>query len=150
MTRAEQARQYFLDGYNCSQAVAMAFADMMQTEPKSVARLTSGFGGGMSRLREVCGSISGMVFVMSALYGYDEAADFAGKKQLYAEVQSLAEQFRERHGSIVCRELLELRKGASSPVPEQRTEEYYRKRPCAALIYSSAEILENYISEKEK
>ena len=148
-TRAAQAKQNFSKGYNCAQAVAVAFADVIGMDEATAARLTSGYGGGMGRLREVCGSISGMVFVMNALFGYDAPKDFEGKKHLYGEIQKLAEQFRAENGSIVCRELLGLSlRGADSPVPEPRTEGYYEKRPCPALIENSAAILEAYLKEK--
>ena len=150
MSRAERAKQYFLDGYNCAQAVALAFSDLINMDEKTVARLTSGFGGGIGRMREVCGSISGMTFVMSALYGYDDTSDSAGKKELYAEIQRLAGQFKAENGSIVCRELLGLSPMSTpSPVPEERTQQYYKKRPCAELVEMSAAILEGYINERQ-
>ena len=147
---AERARALFLEGYNCSQAIAVAFCDITGLDADTSARLVSGFGGGMSRMREVCGAVSGIVFVMSAVYGYDRPKDFEGKKYLYGEVQKLLKQFEAQNGSIVCRELLGLAsKGADSPVPEQRTAQYYKKRPCPDLIYAAAEILENYIKERQ-
>ena len=150
MTRAERAKAYFMEGYNCSQAVAMAFSDLMGMSEQTVAKLTSGFGGGVGRMREVCGSITGMTFVMSALYGYDDSGDARGKQKIYAEVQKLSEKFREENGSIVCRELLGLSaKEVSPPIPDQRTNQYYRKRPCAELVECSAEILEDYINERQ-
>lgn len=139
MTKGEQARELFLSGYNCSQAVVLAFADEMQLDKELLARLTMGFGGGMSRLREVCGTVSGMTFVISALYPEDKAS-------VYKRVQEAASMFRDKHGSVVCRELLKLDiKGADSPVPSPRTESYYKKRPCPDLVQSAADILENYI-----
>lgn len=150
MTRADKAKQYFLNGYNCAQAVAMAFADLMDMDEYTAARLTSGFGGGVGRMREVCGSVSGMAFVMSSLYGYGDAAETENKKQLYGEIQQLAEEFRAQNGSIVCRELLGLsHKGPDSPVPEPRTAQYYQKRPCHELVRCSADILERYIESRQ-
>lgn len=149
MTRAEKAKALFFEGYNCSQAVAVAFADLMGLDEKTAARFVSGFGGGMGRLREVCGSFSGVVFVLSVLYGYDEKGDNEGKKELYARIQILAKRFKEENGSLVCRELLGLKtKGADSPIPEARTPEYYKKRPCPDIIYSAAKILEEYLKEQ--
>lgn len=149
MDRAQRAKELFYEGYNCAQAVAVAFADVINLDEKTAARLVSGFGGGMGRLREVCGSFSGVVFVLSILYGYDEKRDNEGKMKLYGIIQELAKKFEKKNGSIVCRELLGLDfKGADSPVPEERTPEYYKKRPCPDIIYSAAEILEEYLKEQ--
>lgn len=151
MTRADKAKEYFLSGYNCAQAVSMAFADLMQMDVYTAARLTSGFGGGLARMREVCGSVSGMAFVMSSLYGYGDAAETESKKRLYGEIQQLADTFKAQNGSVVCRELLGLNKpGADNPTPEPRTAQYYKKRPCHELVWSSADILERYINNKEQ
>ena len=125
----------------------MAFSDLIDSDEKTVARLTSGFGGGVGRMREVCGSVLGMTFIMGALYGYDETDDAQAKARLYGEIQSLAEEFREENGSIVCRELLGLSQGEkTSPTPEKRTQDFYKKRPCAQLVYISAKNLEEYIN----
>lgn len=151
MTRADQAKEYFLNGYNCAQAVAMAFADLMEMDEYTAARLTSGFGGGLARMREVCGSVSGMAFVMSSLYGYGDASETENKKRLYGEIQQLADEFKAQNGSVVCRELLGLNKpGADDPTPEPRTAQYYKKRPCHELVWCSADILERYINNKEQ
>ena len=144
MDRAEKAAQLFLKGYNCAQAVAAAFSDLTGLSPKLSAKMASSFGGGMGRMREVCGAVSGMLLVTSLLYGYDAPEDDQGKKELYKLVQSLAEQFREQNGSIICRELL--KNPPSDPNPSPRTAEYYRQRPCAAMVYTAAEILDAYIS----
>ena len=148
MERAEKARQYFLDGYNCAQAVALAFSDLTTLSESEIARLTSGFGGGVGRLREVCGSVSGMAFIMSALYGYDDPEDNDNKKALYSRIQECAKEFEKENGSIVCRELLGLTdKEIPSPTPEKRNEKYYKKRPCSELVYCSAKILNDYINK---
>lgn len=139
MSKSDKAKQLFMSGYNCSQAVAAAFAEEMNMDEALVKRLTTGFGGGIGRMREVCGTISGMAFVISALYDGE-------KGDIYAIVQENAGRFKEENGSVVCRELLGLEaKGADSPVPEKRTQQYYKKRPCAELVAMSAEILEDYI-----
>lgn len=149
MTRADKAKELFIEGYNCSQAVAAAFCDLIGMDEKTVVRLVSGYGGGMGRMREVCGAFSGVVFIISALYGYDEKQDFEGKKQLYSIIQELAGRFRKEHGTIVCRELLGLDKNSAvSPVPEKRTEEFFKKRPCPEIIYTAAKILEEYLKEQ--
>ena len=124
MSKGEKAEALFLQGYNCSQAVASAFADEINMNDVDVARLTMGFGGGMGRMREVCGAVSGMAFVISALYA-DE-----GRASVYEKIQSVAEKFEAENGSIVCRELLGLDKaGKRNPIPEPRTEQYYKKTP---------------------
>ena len=146
MDRGLKAAQLFESGYNCAQSVAVAFADVIGMTEKQAARTVSAFGGGMGRLREVCGAVSGMFFVTSLLYGYDDASDNNAKMELYALVQDLAGQFREMGaGSIVCREIL--KNPPSDPKPAERTQEYYRLRPCARLCYNAAHILEKYMEE---
>lgn len=151
MTRKEKAMQSFLDGYNCAQCMVIAFEDMI-TEHSDVdinmaLQIASPFGGGMGRLREVCGSVSGMFMVLGYLKGYSKAGDYEGKKELYAHVQELARRYEEANGSIVCRELLGLTVKHEDATPEKRTEEYYKNRPCAEKIGSAAEILEEYLKE---
>ncbi|MGN1419918.1 MAG: C-GCAxxG-C-C family protein [Eubacterium sp.] len=139
MNKKEYAESLFKSGYNCSQSVAVAFAEETGLDKELVARLTVGFGGGVGRMREVCGAVSGMAFVISALYNED-------KGNIYKRVQEVANEFRKENGSVVCRELLGLSiNGADSPVPEPRTDAYYKKRPCVELVGMSADILEGYI-----
>lgn len=148
MSRGDIAKKYFTEGYNCSQSVAMAFSDVIGIDKTTVAKMTSGFGGGMGRMREVCGAFSGAAFVLSCLYGYDDAEDYAAKTELYKRVQQLGAEFKNDNGSIVCRELLALqKKGADTPTPEKRTQEYYKKRPCPELVRYAADILETYIAD---
>ena len=144
MSRAEHAAELFNNGYNCAQAVAMAFADLIGMEEKQVALMVSGFGGGMGRMREVCGAVSGMFFITSTLYGYDEPNQ-EQQMATYALIQQLGGQFKEKAGSIICREILN--NPPSDPAPTPRTAEYYAKRPCARMVYWAAEILEGYIAE---
>ncbi len=145
--RKEKAMSLFLEGYNCTQSLVLAFEDLIGMERNQLARIASPLGGGMGRLREVCGSVSGMFLVLGFLYGYDKPGDLEVKKELYERVQELARRFEERNGSIVCRELLGLSVKRESPIPEARTEEYYKKRPCKELIGMAAEILDEYIRE---
>ena len=142
MDRGMKAAEFFLGGYNCAQAVAMAFADVTGLDEKTSARMVSGFGGGMGRLREVCGAVSGMFFVLSTLYGYDSPDDKV-KKQLYTDVQKLAAEFKEENGSIICREIL--KNPPSDPNPSARTAEYYALRPCARMVYTAASLMEKYM-----
>ncbi|MDE5996353.1 MAG: C-GCAxxG-C-C family protein [Eubacterium sp.] len=140
MSKGEKAKAFFMQGYNCSQAVACAFADELNMNDVDIARLTMGFGGGIGRMREVCGTVSGMAFVISALYA-DE-----GKASVYEKIQAVAEKFEAENGSIICRELLGLDKnGNRCPTPEPRTEQYYKKRPCSQLVYMAADILEEFL-----
>ena len=144
MTRAEKAAELFLNGYNCAQAVAVAFCDLTGMEETFTAKLASSFGGGMGRMREVCGAVSGMLMVAGVLYGYDATDDDGAKMAHYALVQELAGQFREQVGSIVCREIL--KNPPSDPAPTPRTEEFYKMRPCARMVYLATQIMEDYIA----
>lgn len=144
MTKGETAKNLFMSGCNCSQAVAAAFSDEIGMDEELVKKLTIGFGGGMGRMREVCGTVSAMTFVIDAYYDDDRATT-------YARVQELSGKFREEMGSIVCRELLGLKtNGPSSPVPEKRTAEYYKKRPCPQIVAFAADLLDNYLKENPK
>lgn len=145
MDHTYQAAQLFLDGYNCAQAITVAFSDVTGLDEKLSARLASSFGGGMGRMREVCGAVSGMLMVAGVLYGYDANDDDASKKGHYTLVQELAARFREEVGSIICRELL--KNPPSDPAPTPRTAEFYQKRPCARFVMLAARILDDYIAE---
>ncbi len=145
MDHGMKAAELFLQGYNCAQAVAVAFCDVTGLEEKFTARMVSSFGGGMGRMREVCGAVSGMLFVLGQLYGYDTPGDDVSKKALYSDVQALAGQFREQVGSIVCREIL--KNPPSDPNPTPRTAEFYQKRPCARMVNLAGQILDAYIAE---
>lgn len=139
------AAEMFMRGYNCSQAVAVAFCDVTGLEPDFAARMASSFGGGMGRMREVCGAVSGMLMVAGLLYGYETPGDDASKKAHYARVQYLSGQFREQVGSIVCREIL--KNPSSDPNPTPRTADFYKTRPCARLVALAGQILDAYIAE---
>lgn len=146
---AKKAMQLFKEGYNCSQSVLLAFKDKYDIDEKTALRLSSSFGGGMGRLREVCGTVSGMFMVAGLLYGYDSPKDREGKTEHYTRIQELAQKFKDLNGSIVCRDLLGLSVSKDSPIPSERTAEYYKKRPCINLIGMSAAIMEQYIKEVE-
>ena len=149
MTHAEKAKAYFEQGYNCAQAVTLAFAEEMGVEKEMAAKMASSFGGGLGRLREVCGCVSGMALAAGALYGYSEPEAKEEKADHYALIQKLANEFKERNGSIICRELLAGINNDKNPVPEERTESYYKKRPCAELAYVAAQILEEEMAHRE-
>ena len=145
MNHSDSAVQAFLDGYNCAQAVAVAFSDLTGLSKDLSARMASPFGGGMGRMREVCGAVSGMLMVAGILYGYDDPKATTAKRELYAQVQTMAGQFREEMGSIICRDLL--KNPPADPNPSPRTAEYYSSRPCARMVEAAARILDNYIEE---
>ena len=147
MTRRELAKENFMKGYNCSQALVLAFEDMVPIDRESLLKLASSFGGGMGRLREVCGSVSGMFMIAGLLYGYDGPETGQVKADHYARIQELARRFEETHGSIVCREMLGLNVKHDAPTPEARTKAYYKKRPCPDIVGDAAEILGKYIEE---
>ena len=143
MNHSEKAAELFLEGYNCAQAVAMAFCDVTGLDEKFTAKTVSAFGGGMGRLREVCGAVSGMFFVLSNLYGYDTCDDDGLKMQMYARVQELAEKFKEINGSIICREIL--KNPPSDPNPSPRTAQYYAERPCVRMVMTAADLMDAFI-----
>ncbi len=147
MTRREAAIENFMKGYNCSQAVTLAFADLVDMDEKTLSKLASSFGGGMGRLREVCGSVSGMFMIAGLLYGYDGPETGQIKADHYAKIQELAKRFEEKHGTIICREMLGLDVRHDVPTPEARTKQYYEKRPCPEIIGDAAEILDQFIKE---
>lgn len=139
--RERRARELFSAGYNCCQAVAMTFADVIGLSEEEIARLASGFGGGMGRMREVCGTVSAMTMVAGALIPASDVTDKAAKTANYALVQEMADEFKKKNGSIICRELLGLSKPEGTPVPSERTPEYYKKRPCGELCALAAGIV---------
>ena len=145
---ASKAAELFNQGYNCAQSVTAAFAEKMGMEFTAALKLSSSFGAGMGRLREVCGALTGAFIVMGCLYGNIDITDKAKKTEQYELVQSFAFKFKEKFGSIICRELLNL-DGYDNPVPSERTEKYYLERPCAQFVFAAAEILEQVIKEKE-
>ena len=142
---AELARELFLQGYNCSQAVLCAFGDVTGLDIDAAARMASSFGGGLARLRQVCGTVSGAALVLGIARGYSDPKDPGAKAAHYRLVQEFARRFEAQNGSIVCRELLRGVEVAPGPDPEARTPEYYRKRPCPNLAWQSARILDEML-----
>lgn len=143
MEHEQYAGELFLRGYNCAQAVAVAFCDVTGLDEEFSARMASSFGGGMGRMREVCGAVSGMLMVAGLVYGYAVPGDDEVKHAHYALVQKLAGQFRESVGSIICREILN--DPPSDPAPSPRTAEYYAQRPCARIVMTAARVLDAYL-----
>ena len=141
----ETARELFYKGYNCAQAVFCAFCDVTGLGMDEAARMASSFGGGLGRLREVCGTVSAASLVLGIARGYDDPKDQSAKKAHYALVQEFARRFREANGSIVCRELLNGIDNTVGGAPAERTPEYYAKRPCPNLAACAAEILDEML-----
>lgn len=142
---SEQAVENFLSGYNCAQSVFLAFAQDVGLNKETALKLSSSFGGGMGRLREVCGAVSAMFMLAGLLKGYTTPNDDEIKGKHYELIQTLAEEFESEFGTIICRKLLNLDVEKDSPQPSKRTEQYYQERPCAKLIAYAAEIIENKI-----
>lgn len=148
-SRREQAMAYFKEGYNCAQAVILAHSDLMGIDNEQALKLSQSFGGGMGRMRQVCGTVSAMFMVAGILTGSADPKDQESKKGNYDTVQRLAAAFEAKHGSIICSQLLGLsdRQSSVSPeyqtgsTPEPRTEEYYKKRPCVELVGDACDIL---------
>lgn len=150
MSRAERAKEKFLQGYACSQAVALTFCDVMGVEEEVVSKMMLPFGGGIGRLRMTCGAISGMVAVVGMVFSKAENTP-ENKKEIYAIVQELCAKFKAETGSLICSELLS---GMKVPVEvggeaEARTTEYYKKRSCGEMVALAAQILEEYLQSKE-
>jgi C_GCAxxG_C_C family probable redox protein len=142
----EVAEKLFQEGYNCSQSVFAAFGDLYGMDQEQALKLSAGFGGGVGRLREVCGAVSGMTMIAGLETGTAKKMDDEGKKYNYEVVQKLAEEFKNLSGSIICRELLNLDADApTEPVPQKRTKEYYNTRPCRQLVQDAAEIIEKVL-----
>ena len=153
--RVEKAKRLFKEGgYNCCQAVVLAYNDVFGLDDKTAASIASGFGGGMGRMREVCGSVSGMVFLSGLISPADNPSDKGARTANYALVQEVAGEFKAINGSIICRDLLglsactqtqsdstDIHSIPESPVPSDRTPEYYKKRPCEELVGISARII---------
>ena len=144
-TRADRAEALFRQGYNCSQSVFAAFADVVGMSVEEAAQLASPFGAGFGKLREVCGAVSGMTMLAGKLNGYSDPKAREEKVELYKLIQKMCAEFEEKEGSIICRELLGLEKGEDLGEPAVRTEEYYRSRPCLGACRTAAEIAEKYL-----
>ncbi len=145
-TKSEKAVELFHTGYNCAQSVFCAFCEDFGMDFETGLKLSSSFGGGMGRLREVCGAVSAMFMIAGLKFGYTEPNNDTIKQAHYERIQKLAAEFEEKHKTIICREILGLPKGKDSPVPSKRTEEYYASRPCEKCIADAARIIEKFIS----
>lgn len=144
MTKGEIAKENFMTGLNCSQAVVLAFKEEMGLDETLLKKISIGHGGGLARLRNVCGAVSGMAMVLSYL-----KSDGVDKLKIYSLIQAACKEFSDTVGSIICSELLdgETLKDKSA-VPEKRTEQYYKKRPCADLCVLAADITAKYLQKQ--
>jgi C_GCAxxG_C_C family probable redox protein len=145
----EKAVALFKEGYNCAQAVFAAYSEELGLDMETALRLSSSFGGGMGRMREVCGAVSGMFMAAGMKYGYSDPKDTRAKTEHYKLIQDLAQKFKVKNGSIICKDLLGLSKPEGTPIPQERTTDYYKKRPCVEIVRCAAEILDEYLNENE-
>ena len=140
--RCALAQEYFHKGFNCAQSVVLAFSDVTGLSEEDALKASAGFGGGIGRMREVCGCVCGMAFVAGFVKPFTDPAAQSDKKECYVLVQQVADEYRQSNGSIICRELLAGEcAGQISPEPAPRTDEYYRKRPCVDLVADAVRIL---------
>ena len=148
--RIRRAEELFVSGYNCSQAVVAAFDDLFGFTEEQGLKLSAGMGGGMGRLRMTCGAVSGMAILAGMDCGSADASDREGKSANYKVVQELCERFKSEHQSLICAELLNIRKGAPlSYEASERTAEYYKTRPCVNMVVTAAKIFADYLDEKK-
>lgn len=145
--RKEKARELFLAGYNCAQSVAAAYADAFGIEPETMLRMSSSFGAGIGRMRKTCGAVCGMFIIAGLKTGSVTAGDQEGKRKNYETVRAMADAFREKNHSITCQTLLGLRQAEKSARPSDRTEEYYKTRPCLKMVEDACAILEDFFPD---
>ena len=149
--RIEKATALFKEGYNCSQSVVAAFADLYGFTHEQALKMSASFGGGIGRMRQTCGAACGLFMLAGLESGCTDGKDREGKEANYKLVQQFAEEFRKRNGSLICAELLGLAKSAPTPTtPEARTAEYYKKRPCVKMVEEATRIFADYLKEKQE
>ncbi|PKM40384.1 MAG: hypothetical protein CVV04_04060 [Firmicutes bacterium HGW-Firmicutes-9] len=139
--KSQLAKRYFEEGYNCAQSVLLAFCKETGLSIGQAAKLASTFGGGMGRMREVCGAVSAMFMIQGLMEGYTDPKAKEEKAELYARVRDVAERFREKNHSIICRDLLIDVQTTPGGVPEERTQEYYERRPCGCYVEDAAGLI---------
>ena len=149
--RVARAVDNFMAGYGCAQSVVAAFADLYDLDEMMAKRIAAGFGGGVGRMRMMCGAVSGIVMLVGLDCGQTEGSDREGKSACYKVVQDLLAKSKEQNGSLICAEILGIKgheKAASSYEASPRTAEYYKTRPCAAKVESAARIFADYLKDK--
>ena len=150
--RVERAVDNFMQGYGCCQSVVAAFADLYGLDETMAKKIAAGFGGGVGRLRMMCGAVSGIVMLVGLDCGQTEGSDREGKSACYKVVQDLLARSKEENGSLICAEILGIQgceKAHSNYVASERTAEYYKTRPCAAKVESAARIFADYLKNKK-
>ena len=148
MTHSELAKKNFESGCNCAQAVLLAFSEVTGLDESTAMKLSASFGGGMGKLREVCGAVSGMFMAAGMIYADGSVPTQEAKAAHYERIRTLAARFKEENGSYICRELLEGVPVSKEAAPEERTEQYYKKRPCGELCAIAAQILDALLEQK--
>ena len=146
--KKQKAKELFKQGYNCSQSVLGVFCEELGLDFDTAMKISAPFGGGMGRMREVCGTVTGMFMTIGLAFS-TSGGNAQNKSDVYKIVQELANNFRERNGSIVCKELLNGIESSTSPIPSERTEGYYKKRPCVELVGDAVEIVGTYLKEHQ-
>lgn len=148
---SDRAVELFKSGYNCSQSVFAAFCDKFDMPEELALKVSAGLGGGVGRMREVCGAVCGTALLAGMVYGATDGADREAKAYTYQKVQEIAAEFKKTNPSIVCRELLGLSKsGAVISTPEERTPTYYKKRPCSQIVEDAAKAAEKVLFSNEE
>lgn len=145
--RIEKAVSLFKSGFNCAQSVVAAFADQYGFTEEQALHMAASFGGGIGRMRMTCGAACGLFMLAGLEKCAIEGKDRESKAANYALVQQLAEEFKKRNGTLICAELLGLKKTEGSSVPEERTTQYYAKRPCARMVEEAARIWVEHLEE---
>ena len=145
--RADRAYNYFMEGFTCAQSLFTAFADIFGIEKETALKLSAGLGGGVGRMREVCGVVTSASMIIGMMYGATEGSDRDSKAFTYEKVREFADSFKAIEGTIMCRELLGLDKAEESHIPQERTAEYYASRPCPRITREAGEILEKMVEE---
>ena len=145
MNRADRAEELFRMGYNCCQSVFGAFNDVAGMKLDEAMKVASPFGAGFGKLREVCGAVTGMCMIAGYMNGYNDPKNMDDKKRVYKLIQDMCNDFKEKQGSYICREMLNLKEGEDLPEPAVRDENYYKSRPCIRACRTAAEIVEKYL-----
>ena len=146
-TNEQIAREHFTSGYNCAQSVFLTYAEKYGFDKDTALKLSSSFGGGMGRMREVCGAVSAMFMIAGLENGYTENNNDEIKTEHYTRIQNLANEFKKKNGTIICRELLGV-DADDNPIPSKRTSQYYEERPCEELIADACKIIDKFILKK--
>lgn len=146
-SRVDRATEYFITGYNCAQSVFAAYCDLFGITEEQGLLISEGLGAGVGRMREVCGAVSASAMLIGMKYGNTDASDITGKNNTYKKIREFADEFKSENSSVVCRELLKNTARNKGSMPDMRTEEYYKKRPCVKLVRDAVTILEKYLTE---